>query len=154
MMKILLAIKEESDGKLVGDFAANYSWPPGTRICVVHVTGSCPDDYHAKRVQQAARDMLEPYCQRLSELVPAARIEFEVLSGSPALEIVQMAERWQANMIVMGQRTAVAYAQKPGEGSVSKIVAMEAPCSLAIIRPPQEAEKEDQPDELLLAHNQ
>ncbi len=133
-MKILLAVYGRDDGKLIIDFAANYGWPPGTQMKVVHVVGSCVDEATLQAAQEAAEELTGWFCGALGALVSHCELTSEILNGSPVLELLQEAANWQANMIVMGARTRDLNAVQAG--SVSKTVALEAPCSVVVIRPP------------------
>lgn len=132
-MKILLAVSGKDDGKLVVDFAANYGWPPGTEMKVVHVVGSCVDESQSIAAQQSAEELTDWLCTKLRNLTNC-ELTYEVLRGSPIFELLQEASNWHANMIVMGARTKDLSMMQAG--SVSKAVALEAPCSVVIIRPP------------------
>jgi nucleotide-binding universal stress UspA family protein len=61
--------------------------------------------------------------------------QFVIASGNPSAEIMEEAERWGADAIFVGAR-----GHRPFEralmGSVSNVVAMEAICSVEVVRLP------------------
>lgn len=134
-MKILLPVYGKQDGKLIIDFVANYSWPPGIQMKVIHVLGSSPDQEAERTARQTAEELISWFRGRLSSLVTAAELSSEILSGSANYEIVKLAGDWQANMIVMGYRTREDI-KTVLAGSVSRGVVIDAPCSVVVLRPP------------------
>lgn len=74
-------------------------------------------------------DMVAPYRQE------GLRITEHVLSGGPYIEIVRMAKRIRADLIVMGAH-GTAGAKPVLMGSVAEQVMREAPCSVLTVRGP------------------
>lgn len=73
--------------------------------------------------------MVAPYRQA------GLRITEHVLSGGPYIEIVRMAQRIRADLIVMGAH-GTAGAKPVLMGSVAEQVMREAPCSVLMVREP------------------
>lgn len=71
--------------------------------------------------------------ERVRKLKPMWEVAAEVLSGSPALEIIRRARDWQADLIVVGSRGRSALGRLVS-GSVSLKVAAEASCSVRVGR--------------------
>ncbi len=134
-MKILLPVYGKQDGKLIIDFVANYSWPPGIQMKAIHVLGSSADEDAESIARQAAEELIAWFGERLGSLVATAELTTDILSGSANYEIIQAASNWQANMIIMGYRTREDV-KSVLAGSVSRGVMIEAPCSVVVIRPP------------------
>jgi nucleotide-binding universal stress UspA family protein len=83
-----------------------------------------------------ARDALvlaQRACERIRLQFPAWEVEAESVSGSPAREVLDKAERWQSDLIVIGShgRTALG---RFFLGSVSQKVVTEAQCSVRVAR--------------------
>jgi nucleotide-binding universal stress UspA family protein len=137
-MKILLPVYSMADAKMIVDFVSNYRWPPTSDFKVMHVIGGMATEEAYLKAEEEAGKLLASVVERLQKALPQAHFESEVLSGDPAYEVVSVAGKWQASMIVMGYRVRTDI-QGQLAGSVSKSVTMNAPCSVAIIRPPVEA---------------
>jgi len=80
-------------------------------------------------VEQAAARLREG--QQNGEL----RITTQVLRGSPKRVIVEEAERWGADLIVVGSHGLKSW-ERLLLGSVSQTVALHAPCSVEVVRRP------------------
>lgn len=135
-MKILVPVSHKEDIKLTAGFVANMTWPPNSQVKIVNVLPAAGSDQQADKHATAAKKMLGDALAQFAELLPGPKLTTEVLSGTPAVEILNYARTWKANMIVMGHRSQKSIAEAIA-GSVSKAVAVEAPCSVVIIRPPE-----------------
>jgi nucleotide-binding universal stress UspA family protein len=82
-----------------------------------------------EEAKKVLTDMVAPYRQE------GLRITEHVLSGGPYLEIVRMAKRIRADLIVMGAH-GTASAKPVLMGSVAEQVMREAPCSVLTVREP------------------
>jgi nucleotide-binding universal stress UspA family protein len=71
---------------------------------------------------------------RLTALFPSWRVFSEASSGSPAAKIIDRADSWKADLIVMGAVGHTAW-ERVVMGSVSYKVVNESRCSVRIIRP-------------------
>lgn len=133
-MKILLPVYGIADSKLIVDFVKNYHWPAQTVFKLVHVLGSNADEAAVLEAQKNAKELLSQLSLQLTVIVPESELSIEILSGEPTYEIIELSLKWKSDMIVMGYRTR-SDIQGFLAGSVSKGVVMQAPCSVAIIRP-------------------
>ncbi|MDR3615845.1 MAG: universal stress protein [Candidatus Obscuribacterales bacterium] len=135
-MKILLPVYSSDDAKLIVDFVCNYRWPPHPSFALIHVVDDTTNDKTAGLTRSSAESLIAVLVKRLTALLPAAEISWKIVSGETVLEIVTMANNWEADMIVMGYRKRNGI-HDCAIASVSKAVAMQAPCSVAIISPPK-----------------
>ena len=147
-MKILLAV----DGSLCSESAVNEvasrQWPVGTQVkvlCAVTVPQpNAPDPFHVvgpMRLQLLEKKQAEVYdlvtrtadWLRDNAVANTLQIEAAVVEGDPKVVIIEEAERWRADLIVVG-----CHGYGPVKrfllGSVSLAVAMHAPCSVEIVR--------------------
>jgi nucleotide-binding universal stress UspA family protein len=144
-LKILVAI----DGSPASDSAvaavANRPWPAGTEfevLCVVHentptwfdpamvVEAAYADRVH--RVEARAHEFGQSAAERIRRGIPGATVTDVVIEGEPADVIVQEAREWGADLIMMrSDEPHVRHARH----SVSAGVAMDAPCSVEVVRP-------------------
>jgi nucleotide-binding universal stress UspA family protein len=149
-MKILLPIDSTRDAKLMIDFVANYRWLRGTEFKILHVMGTNKDDLAAAEAESKAEALVSSIASKLKLILTGCDVTTEVVLGQPIYEILQAASNWKATMIVMGFRTRPV-AHRFLAGSVSRGVAQLAPCSVSIIRPPEDLQT--QSDEDLVASN-
>jgi nucleotide-binding universal stress UspA family protein len=140
-MRVLLPVSDNFDAKLIIDFVCNYRWLKGTEFNIFHVIGGSDNEEHEQTMEEDARQLVERVTKKLQAMVPYCRASSAVICGTPIYEILQRAQEWQANMIVMGYR-AERIAHPFLAGSVSRAVTLQAPCSVAVIRPPQESIKQ------------
>lgn len=152
-MKILLAVdgSEYSDGA-VQEFAKR-PWPPQSEVKIVTAAeipipvGMEPwamsaDFYEVveKSIRQVAQAAIDSAVLKLNLIKDRTMtISSEIIQGSPKQVIVDEAERWGADLIVMGSRGLGAW-NRLLLGSVSSAVVHHAKCSVEIVRTPQTSE--------------
>jgi nucleotide-binding universal stress UspA family protein len=145
-MRILLAV----DGSPCSDAAvrevAERSWPVGTEVKVLSVIHTAlpliPDPLmfgaaaHAELLEQSREHaplIVEKAAGAIRDKAPGLKVTTEVQEGSPKKLIVEEAERWNADLILIGS-----HGRGPVKrfvlGSVSHAVALHAPCSVEIVR--------------------
>lgn len=71
-----------------------------------------------------------------------AKIETQVLGGSPKIEIVDEAEKWGADLIVVGSH-GYGFFERMLIGSVSNAILHHAPCSVLVIKTQVDKTPED-----------
>ena len=144
-MKILLAV----DGSACSDAAvaevARRPWPPGSEVKILSVvelpfvptaeTWALPESYYAQ-VEQTAREQAREVLARAgARFGPREGLEVnaETLDGYPKDVILSEAERWGADLIVVGSHGYRGW-QRFLLGSVSQAIASHAQCSVEIVR--------------------
>ena len=154
-MKILLAI----DGSACSDSAVcevgRHPWPPGTEVRIIIV--DAPLDALPLRLSHAASSVarigspsaydqlvqeeraqmnnaLLRAAESLHNLAPQLSISAALIEGSPKEKIIEEAQRWAADMIVVGSQGRGAI-RSLFLGSVSLAVVLNAPCSVLVVRP-------------------
>jgi nucleotide-binding universal stress UspA family protein len=133
-MKVLLPIDGSNDADLILDFVSKYHWPDTVKFKVVNVVGPCETKSLAQQAEERAKQVVERVAHRVRMLVCQAPVQTEVRFGSAIYEILDSASSWRPNMIIMGYRTRPAI-ERCLMGSVATGVALQAPCSVTIIRP-------------------
>ena len=149
-MKILLAV----DGSICSDAAAQElakrPWPPQSEVKVITAVeipapvgmepwAVSPDYFENLEgsVRQAGQAVLDNTLLKLKTITDKTlKISSEIIQGSPAQVIVDEAERWGADLIIMGSRGAGIWSRLL-LGSVSNAVVHHAKCSVEVIRTPQ-----------------
>jgi len=90
-----------------------------------------------KSVRKAAQVVLDSALAKLKTIEDKTlKISSEIIQGSPRQVIVDEAENWGADLIVMGSRGLGAW-NRLLLGSVSNAVVHHAKCSVEIVRKPQ-----------------
>ncbi|MBX9567767.1 MAG: universal stress protein [Candidatus Obscuribacterales bacterium] len=84
-------------------------------------------------MKEVARKQLELVKADLESKVGSGRVSIDIGEGDPREVILQMAQSWSADLVVMGShgRTGL---KKLLLGSVSQAVAIHCPCSVAIVK--------------------
>lgn len=148
-MKILVATDGSTPGQAAVEAVASRPWPDGTEIKVLTVIHAAVpfilDPMYT--IAFIHIDQIEKARERAPEIVAAAAgsltrpgvtVTTEVLEGSPKHLIVEDAERWDADLIVLGT-----HGHGPvGRfvlGSVAHSVVLHAPCSVEVVRVKQSA---------------
>ncbi len=145
-MKILLAV----DGSQISDAAvtevARRPWPPGSEVRIISAADwpaspalqdSLPPHFKAeleKSALQHAEGIADKAISTLREneyqVLPVSKA---VTIDSPKDAIIEEAERWGADLIVVGSHGYRGY-KRFLLGSVSQAVAAQAKCSVEIVR--------------------
>jgi nucleotide-binding universal stress UspA family protein len=154
-MRVLLPIDDSphSDAAIVD--VARGSWPDGTAIEILSVIhASAPLAVDPAIVMAAVYvEQLEERWRRPTMLVNAARDQIEgdawgvhvatkIIEGNPKDVIVDEAQQWGADLIVMG---AGGYGgpRRMVLGSVAHSVVANAPCSVQVVRDKHRLERSD-----------
>jgi nucleotide-binding universal stress UspA family protein len=88
---------------------------------------------HAELVMQEAQEVAQLGAKRVQQLFPQWRITPEAQNGSPAFELLNRAEEWQADLIVVGSQGHTAFSRFV-LGSVSQKILTEASTSVHVGR--------------------
>jgi len=152
-MRILLAI----DGSTFSDAAVNEiaqrPWPTPSDVKIISVveppllptveTWVPPENYIEaleKASEDGARSVIKNAADRiLSAQKDALRITTEIIRGYPKQAILDAADHWAADLIVVGSH-GYRGLTKVWLGSVSQAVASHAKCSVEIVRNRQATE--------------
>jgi nucleotide-binding universal stress UspA family protein len=146
-MKILLAVDGSEAGLAAVEEAARTPWPEDSLVRIVSVAeiplparlwaAPTPSGSHeewerifeGRSVENAARAMA-----RFGDIAGAqTKTEAKTLKGDPKMAILDEAETWGADLIIVGTHGYNAL-QRLWLGSVSRAVASHATCSVEIVR--------------------
>jgi nucleotide-binding universal stress UspA family protein len=123
------------------------SWPEGSEVRVITAfelplapapeTWALPPDYF-EQLDRAARESAEAIelavVMKLAEMLgPPVKLTGNILPGSPRSVILEEAERWGADLIVMGSHGYGTW-HRFLLGSVSQAVVSHAKCSVEVVR--------------------
>ena len=146
-MKILLATDGSVHSKAAVKEIANRPFPPKTRVHIISVidkvaltryTGplGVSNEYYAETEHNAlksAEDANKSAAKILHEKNPLLFITTAVIEGSPKGAIIDEAEKFGADLIVVGSH-GYGTVKRFMLGSVSHAVALHAKCSVEIVR--------------------
>lgn len=146
-MRILVAV----DGSPFSDAAleevSRRPWPAGAKMRVLTAfeaplaatpdIWSLPSDYFAQ-VEQSVRLRAESVMERavaklISALGPDIEVKGECVTGAAKRVIIDEAEKWKADLIVVGSHGYPAW-ERLLLGSVSQAVVSHAKCSVEVVR--------------------
>lgn len=144
-MRILLAIDATPSSDMAIDEVCRRPWPPGSEIRLVTVLSPLetmqfreglkhPSSYDEIFEQQGweAAKRLKEVAELIEQRASQLKVSPVLLEGRPKDEILDEAERWLADLIVVGSGAGAV--RRFFLGSVSLAVALNAPCSVEIVR--------------------
>ena len=148
-MKVLLV----TDGTVFSDFAIEkllgLNLSPESQVSVLSVVNvQIPIGFdpiggivNYAEVEKLQHEQAEKIVKAAAEKIKSARTDLEVSSqtaiGSPESRIVEIAEEWKADLIVVGSHGYNAW-ERLLLGSVSNAVVHHAPCSVLVARKPKQ----------------
>src|SRR5215470_1255037 len=135
-MKVLIPVEvTSSDGAAVKEAAAR-PWPPGTSFCLLNIIVPLFPPMVVPRLFEDSRiTVLKRLDAAAGPLKMAGwNVRSEVLEGSPRRTINAFAERWGADLVIVGSHERRQLARFC-LGSTAQSVMRHAPCSVEIARP-------------------
>lgn len=148
-MKILLATDGSPCSEAAANKVAGLLWPAGSEVRIISVVEPpapiaaepfvmVPTDYFAeteKALREAALGALKRAEAKFREGGKESKllVTTEVLTGSPKRIIVEEAEKWGADLVVVGSHGYRTW-ERLLLGSVSQAVSLHAECSVLIVR--------------------
>jgi nucleotide-binding universal stress UspA family protein len=146
-MKILLPVDGSVFSQTAIDEVSRRPWPQGSEIRIISAAeipvivgiepwATTPVYFEQMEggVRDSARAVVENAVTKLKTATPL-RVNSAVIEGSAGEVIVDEAEKWGADLIVMGSRGLGAWSRLL-LGSVSNAVVHHAKCSVEIVRKP------------------
>lgn len=144
-MKVLLAIDGSSYSTAAVELVATRPWPPDTIVRVLTAVEPIiqpPDLWNSMvgvEALELAREELTSQADQLVKNVAeklrktGLMVETEVSNGDPRSIIVDQAEEWSADLVVVGSHGYTGL-KRLLLGSVAQSVVSHAPCSVEVIR--------------------
>jgi len=149
-MKILLATDGSKQSDAAIDMLKRFSFAAGDEAKIITVVdmavpmaidiygGYLPDTTEMeKTAREHAAKILEETCEKLEGICQNLNMTSEVLFGSPESRIVETAEEFGADLIIVGSHGYSRW-ERLLLGSVSQSVVHHAPCSVLVVREPVE----------------
>jgi nucleotide-binding universal stress UspA family protein len=153
-MKILIATDGSDYSKAAVNSVAERPWPQGSEVKIISAmevpfaptteAWVLPDSYYSE-LDRVAREQAEAAVKDAVERIESGKasgleIITKIINGSAGEVILDEAERWDADLIVLGSHGYSGW-QRFLLGSVSHAVATHAHCSVEIVRQKPHAEK-------------
>jgi len=148
-MKILLAVDGSEYSEAAVKQMVKRPWPEGAKVKVISAfempvsptpeTWSIPAEYFNELELAARSRATDAVTNALEQLKTAGEltVESEVIEGSPKQVILEEAERWGADLIVVGSHGYRGW-ERLLLGSVSQAIVSHAKCSVEVVRKPRE----------------
>ena len=146
-MRVLLAVDGSPYSDAAVDEVASRAWPEDTEVRVITAyelplapapeTWALPPDYFDK-LDRAAREHAESVQHAVvlklaTSLDPSVKVTGNILPGSPRSIVLEEADRWKADLIVVGSHGYGAW-HRFLLGSVSQAIVSHAKCSVEVVR--------------------
>src|SRR5579885_2069725 len=133
-MKVLVASDGSENSMAAVEEAMRYSWPETAEFKVVSVVDNSlftkADGILADQARSAVEKTVESVKKALRE---EAKVEGDVLYGSPKAEILEYADRWPSDLLIVGSRGLKGF-KRALIGSVSHTLLLASRCSVRIGR--------------------
>ena len=141
-MKILIGVDDSSFSRVAVEEVARRLWAPGTAVKILSVVESPYDpdgrEARAENPYKIARAAIDGATELLRLSGNSFEITEDIAEGSPKRVILDEAEAWGADLIVVGSHGRRGL-DRFVLGSVSQAVALHAHCSVEIVRAPRES---------------
>jgi nucleotide-binding universal stress UspA family protein len=159
-MRVLIAVEDKVFGEAIAEFVGSHKWEEDSKFRVIHASSA--DELYKSTASyccDAARDVVEERERRARALVKGVatqiatklggvQVNEEIVYGKAKEVILEEAENWKADVIVMGSHGLTGFSRFL-LGSVSLSVLSQAPCSVMIVKLPELQEKLKQSKEKL-----
>lgn len=146
-MKILLAIDGSSFSDAAVNEIASRPWPLASEVRVISVVEPpllptvetwVPPDNYIEALEKAGEEQGQSIVSKAADRITSAqldklRVATEIVKGYPKHAIIETAETWGADLIVVGSH-GYRGLTRLWLGSVSQAVALHAKCSVEIVR--------------------
>jgi nucleotide-binding universal stress UspA family protein len=142
-MKILIAVDESQQARETINSVLHNARPQQAEVRILHVrpvTNIMPPQMsrgYAPELEEIEREMPKILDAMATQLRTAGfQVETVIDSGETRTVIIDMAETWKADLIVLGSRGNTGLPRLL-LGSVAESVVRHAPCSVLVVRKPQ-----------------
>jgi nucleotide-binding universal stress UspA family protein len=149
--RILVPLDDSYFSGVAMHWIAGRMWPPDAQFCLLHIANhdlvETKEEIHARHadhetdaqhksaIRQAGMIALKARAEYLGEKMGHNRFTCKVEDGKPSAAIVEMSEKWPADLIVMGSHGHESKALRI-LGSTTREVTAKATCSVEVVRVP------------------
>lgn len=134
-MKVIFAIDDSKHSAYALESVSSRPWPTGTQFRLLSVLelGRHESDEAHEKVVDAIKQSLESKVKIVSTLHPGSQVDTRIMQGSARDAILQEAEDWGADYIVLGSHGRKGL-QKFLLGSVAEAILGYASCPVEVVR--------------------
>ncbi len=144
-MRVLVPVEDSLFGSAIALFISRHQWPENTEFRVVNMVEPLPCSmnrsaghdllkYAAVEIIDRASKLVDEVASKIKLSLPGSSVTPQVIEGYPQDELLEIAENWQADLIVAGSHGRKGFNQF-FMGSTSLRLAAEATCPILLIRP-------------------
>ena len=144
--RILIAVSSKADSELLANAALKREWPEGSRVQVLSVVppfhnnarfGKSKDWQDvAEKAETAAKvqaeELVSVTVKKVEDKFGASMVTGHVLHGSPRSLILQVAQDWGADLVLMGAHSKDKTLLERIVGSTAAAVVLNASCSVEL----------------------
>lgn len=136
---ILVALDSSELSEQVIQVLNQLQLQPQTKIVLSHVIPTGTNEL-ASDADRPHADLTEPQYRQIEKQLQSyqaelpCQSELEIVTGTPAEEIIRLANIYKPDLLVLGSRGLTGM-KRILEGSVSSQVVEEAPCSVLVVKP-------------------
>jgi nucleotide-binding universal stress UspA family protein len=133
---IVIALDGSHHSEQIIKALANFKLQPTTKIILSHILSSPgrSDDPNVDRPHRSSEEVYQVIEEQLNshrDLFPDL-VEIEIVNGDPVEEIIRLANIYNADLIIIGNRGLTGVMRVIG--SISSQVIAEAPCSVFVVK--------------------
>jgi nucleotide-binding universal stress UspA family protein len=148
--RYLVAINESSNSQAVLDSIMSRPWPPDSLFQIISVVPEPKSVFHSRWFQdikvdekhkelyasqkQLAEKLTKESASRIESKIGKGKVTYHVLEGNVRSLILQIAQDWPADMIILGAHDRDKSLLEHFLGSVAQAVLNNADCSIEIVR--------------------
>ena len=140
-MRVLIALDATPACIGIVREAASRTWPVASKFLLLHVLDPFPftkAPLSLQRAKEAARTQLKRWAQELEKT--GSQVEIDVVLGRARDDVSKHAASWKADLVLVGSNEAGAL-MRALLGSTARSVLRQAPCSVGIVRIPEDGAK-------------
>lgn len=144
---VLIAVDNSDCSAAALEWISEQPWAPEKNFVIVSISHALPGAFNAGASTAQAAEMLlhqeveesllshlvATWSDMLAQDLQKQLVPFAITEGDPVAAIVEYANHWPIDMIVMGSHGRGALAERL-LGSVCQAVARQAPCTAAVVR--------------------
>lgn len=131
--KLLVAVDSSFYANEILDEVYHHKYEKGTQIHVLTVLNTDSVLDSSEEYMNQCEYILKERVQRMQNRLPNCKVTGDCLAGNPAKIVLEVASRWQAELIVIGSHGDTGI--RPDKiGSVAAAIVNSAPCSVMVIK--------------------
>lgn len=139
-VKVLIAVDSSTVARDIIGIVANTIWQAGDELKVLTIVDHS-DQYQVDEIVRPCQLILDERVQALAVALPKCTITGDVVVGSPAETIIQLAREWNVDLIIIGSHGDTGI-RRDQIGSVAATVVNTAPCSVEVLKIGSSRQKE------------